>query len=157
MTRTVVALVLLGAFFPALAADTITGTASVIDGDTIEIHGQRIRLHGIDAPESRQTCTRDGKPWRCGKDAAFALSDFIGDHTVSCSQTDTDRYKRIVAVCRIGSENINAWLVHSGWAMDWPKYSKGAFADDQKSAKASKLGVWGSEFEEPWVWRKNHR
>ncbi len=56
---------------PALAA--VTGIASVIDGDTLEIHGQRIRLHGIDAPESRQLCFIDGKPWQCGKDAANAL------------------------------------------------------------------------------------
>ncbi len=57
---------------PALA--DVTGTASVIDGDTIEVHGQRIRLHGIDAPESRQRCRLDGKPWQCGKDAANALA-----------------------------------------------------------------------------------
>ena len=47
----------------------MTGQASVIDGDTIEIHGQRIRLHGIDAPESGQHCYIDGKRWQCRKDA----------------------------------------------------------------------------------------
>ncbi len=54
----------------------VAGVATVIDGDTLEIHGQRIRLHGIDSPESRQLCRLDGKPWQCGKDAANARSNF---------------------------------------------------------------------------------
>ncbi len=67
---------------PALA--DVTGIASVIDGDTIEVHGQRIRLHGIDAPESRQLCRLDGKPWQCGKDAANALAEKIAHQPVTC-------------------------------------------------------------------------
>ncbi len=60
----------------------MTGTASVIDGDTIEVHGQRIRLHGIDAPESRQLCRLDSKPWQCGKDATNALADKIASSQI---------------------------------------------------------------------------
>ena len=63
----------------SLALADMAGVASVIDGDTIEVHGQRIRLHGIDAPESRQLCRLDGKPWQCGKDAANALAVSGGD------------------------------------------------------------------------------
>jgi endonuclease YncB( thermonuclease family) len=73
----------------------------MIDGDTIEIHGQGIRLHGIDTPEDGQTCDdASGKPYRCGQVAALALADKIGAGTVACEQRDTDRYGRIVAVCR---------------------------------------------------------
>ncbi len=61
----------------AFSGTQIIGTASVIDGDTLEVHGQRVRLHGIDAPESRQLCRLDGKPWQCGKDATIALADKI--------------------------------------------------------------------------------
>ena len=81
---------------PALAAEPLVGNASVIDGDTIEIHGQRIRLHGIDAPESRQECSRpDGTSWRCGQQAALALSDRIARSVVHCDARRRDRYGRI--------------------------------------------------------------
>src|SRR4029453_9677723 len=80
------------------AASDPTGRASVIDGDTIEIHGQRIRLFGIDAPESRQTCEANGQTYRCGQQAALSLADHVGQRTVACEERDTDRYGRIVAV-----------------------------------------------------------
>jgi endonuclease YncB( thermonuclease family) len=89
MLRTVFLAVALA--FPVSALAEITGTASVIDGDTIDIHGQRIRLHGIDAPESRQTCVADGEVWRCGQQAALALFDFIGRSPVACQEQGEDR------------------------------------------------------------------
>jgi endonuclease YncB( thermonuclease family) len=60
----------------AAHAETIAGRASIIDADTLDIHGQRIRILDIDAPESGQTCTdQDSKAWRCGQEAALALAD----------------------------------------------------------------------------------
>ncbi len=82
---------------PALA--NVAGVASVIDGDTIEVHDQRICLHGIDAPESWQLCRLDGKPWQCGKDAANALAEKIARRPVTCEDLGRDRYKRMVARC----------------------------------------------------------
>lgn len=104
----VTALALIVLAGPALAAEPIVGRPSVTDGDTLVIQGTKIRLHGIDAPESAQTC-QDGarKPYRCGQKAALALADKIGQGTVSCEPRDTDRYGRTVAVCRLGSEDLN--------------------------------------------------
>ena len=140
----------------AAAKDPIVGTASVIDGDTIDIHGQRFRLHGIDAPESKQTCLLAGQPVRCGQQAALALADKIGRSPVSCVQKDVDRYGRIVAVCSARGENLNAWLVQSGHAMAYRAYSKDYVAEEA-SAKAEKFGIWATEFQPPWEWRKARR
>ena len=92
MRRTAILAIFLIAATTGSALADIAGKASVIDGDTIEIHGQRIRLHGIDAPESGQSCVADGERWRCGQKAAFALADFIGRSPVRCDGQGTDRY-----------------------------------------------------------------
>ncbi|MFC6051247.1 thermonuclease family protein, partial [Methylobacterium hispanicum] len=97
---------------PALAAEPITGRPSVTDGDTLVIRNTRIRLHGIDAPESAQTCQdKAGKDYRCGQAAALALDSHIGHATVTCEPRDTDQYGRTVSVCRKGPEDLNAWMV----------------------------------------------
>jgi endonuclease YncB( thermonuclease family) len=139
--------------FVAAAPQEIVGRASVIDGDTLEIHGQRVRLHGIDAPESRQTCKRAGKDWRCGQAAALALSNWIGTATVTCQQTAVDRYKRIVARCSANGHDIAVHLVREGWALDWPRYSGGEYGPHQEAARTAGKGIWGSEFVPPWEWR----
>jgi endonuclease YncB( thermonuclease family) len=150
------------ALFAALAfvspahANTI-GRASVIDGDTIEIHGQRIRFHGIDAPEGRQACSVDGKAWRCGQQSALALSDLIGTKTVRCETKDKDRYQRLVSVCYLGTQSVNAWMVRNGWAVDYRQYSKGAYRAEEAQAKQERLGVWRGEFQMPWDWRRDSR
>src|SRR3546814_19552594 len=100
----------------AARAVAIVGQASVIDGDTIEVHGARIRLHGIDAPESDQLCVISEEEVRCGQQAAIALYERIGRATVSCEPKDRERYGRIVAVCRAHGEDLNAPLVVAGWA-----------------------------------------
>src|SRR5215217_5259419 len=89
----------------------IAGRASVIDGDTIDIHGQRIRLFGVDAPESRQTCSDEqGKNYRCGQRAAQALDYRISGGVVTCEPQDRDRYGRVVAICRAHGEDLSAWM-----------------------------------------------
>ena len=120
---------------PEPPTTSISGSASVIDGDTIEMHGQRIRLWGIDSIESRQLCQLDGRPWRCSQHVAFGLSARLENQIVTCSPRDRDHYGRIVATCAVGGADLGSWLVSEGLAFDCVYYSKGAYAAEQSQAQ----------------------
>ncbi|MBT4052868.1 MAG: thermonuclease family protein [Bacteroidetes Order II. Incertae sedis bacterium] len=128
----------------------------ITDGDTIRIGSTRIRLHGIDAPEAKQTCTADGKEWRCGWEATNTLANIVGRHWVTCTKRDTDRYGRVVAVCRAGPINLNAWMVGNGWAVAYRRYSKD-YIRDEDDARRGRKGMWRGEFVMPWEWRRIKR
>ena len=135
-----------------LAPQQIVGLASVIDGDTIEIQYQRIRLHGIDAPEARQLCTANGREYRCGQKAINALSGFISRRSVSCELKDTDPYGSSVAVCSAGGQDLGAWMVSRGYALA-NRNEALDYVPAEESAAATKAGIWAGEFEAPWDWR----
>ena len=132
---------------PASAADLVEGTAFVIDGDTIEINDERIRLHGIDAPELAQRCTEDGHLYPC-LDASQALRKQIGRMPVSCVHRDTDRYGRTVALCTVAGIDISRWMVQQGQAIAFRKYSLDYVADED-AARAAEVGIWAGEFQDP--------
>jgi endonuclease YncB( thermonuclease family) len=140
------------------AAENIAGRASVIDGDTIEIHGTRIRLWGIDAPESDQLCRgHDSELYRCGQKSAAALAGilYMIPRPVICAPKDRDQYGRVVATCKIGEPgpDIAHWMVSNGHALDWPQYSSGQYAEAQQRAEPSNAGMWAGSFVEPWRYR----
>src|SRR3546814_14967053 len=137
-------------------AVAIVGQASVIDGDTREVHGARIRLHGIDAPESDQLCVISEEEVRCGQQAAIALYERIGRATVSCEPKDRDRYGRIVAVCRAHGEDLNASLVVAGWAMAYREYAPD-YIPQEAVAPAAKLRIWAGQVVAPLAWRSGER
>ncbi len=135
------------------AAD-ITGPARVVDGDTIWIGKTKIRLHGIDAPESKQTCQdANGGEYRCGEMATFALAEIIETHWITCKGETRDRYKRRIAVCYAGPYDVNAEMVKRGWALAYRKYSKD-YVDVEKMARDTRVGMWQGEFMKPWEWRR---
>jgi endonuclease YncB( thermonuclease family) len=136
----------------------ITGKPRIVDGDTIHIGKTKIRLHGIDAPEAKQTCTKEGKEWLCGQEATWALARIIEGHWVTCQQKDIDRYKRIVAVCYMaeGQIDINGLMVEQGWALAYRKYSED-YIGQEDVARDSRAGIWAGEFVKPWEWRKGMR
>ncbi len=144
-----------------VGADTaqagISGRASVIDGDTLEIHGTRIRLYGIDAPESSQTCKRpSGDTWRCGQRAAIALAEFLRAGPIDCEERGRDRYRRVIAVCFKAGTNVNEWMVRTGWAVAYRKYSEDYVGAEETAYKRG-VGIWSGEFVMPWAWRRGHR
>ncbi len=141
---------------PKAQTAELTGIPKIVDGDTIRIGNTRIRLHGIDAPEAKQTCTADSKIWRCGWEATNALANIVGKHWVTCSKRDMDKYGRVVAVCRAGPINLNAWMVGNGWAVAYRRYSTDYVRDEDDAKKAGK-GVWRGKFVVPWEWRRKKK
>ncbi|WP_082537306.1 MULTISPECIES: thermonuclease family protein [unclassified Aureimonas] len=143
------------------AADEIAGRATVVDGDTIAVEGtkERIRLYGVDTPESGQTCNdASGKRYLCGSRAADALASLIGRNgRVTCQEEDRDRYGRIVAECQSNGKVLNAELVRAGWAVEYKQYSDGRYSDEEAAAKRAKAGMWTGTFVPPAEWRRGER
>lgn len=144
-----VALCLALAVCPTAAfAETVSGAATVIDGDTITIGNRTIRLFGIDAPEDRQSCVRDGMAWACGEAASDELRGLVRDAVVECQGDENDEYGRLLAVCQANGFELNRTLVEYGWAVAFRRYSQ-AYVAYENRAKSERLGIWSSEFDQP--------
>jgi len=133
----------------------IIGRARVIDGDSLEIGGTRIRLEGIDAPELEQTCTDSkGWSWPCGRAATRELRAHIHGQELDCDNLGLDRYQRVLAVCALpDGSGINPWLVQQGWAVA----SGLAYDSEQSEAQSAHRGIWAGSFMPPWQWRQRHQ
>tara|TARA_B100000780_G_C20722528_1_gene287184 strand:+ start:36 stop:506 length:471 start_codon:yes stop_codon:yes gene_type:complete len=137
-----------------IIANEISGFAVVSDGDTIKILNNKIRLHGIDAPEKKQNCTKNEKKYNCGRLATEALIKKINKNVVKClTQKNKDRYNRSIGVCFVDQKNLNKWMVKNGYAVAYRRYSKDYILDEE-FAKKNKLGLWSGTFLKPERWRK---
>ena len=125
----------------------------VVDGDTIHLNGEKIRFTGIDTPELKQTCINQGIIDPCGVTAKEILIDKISDNEVECVSEGKDQYKRTLAECFVNNESLSSYLVRSGYAFAYRKYSK-KFISDEDYAKANKIGMWSMKFDYPWDYRK---
>jgi len=125
----------------------------VIDGDTIHIGNTKYRLFGIDAPELSQQCEKNDKKISCGVDAKKMLENKIGKQTPKCISQTKDKYNRVVAECFIQSESLSSYMVRSGYAVAYRKYSS-KFIEDENYAKKNKFGIWSTTFELPWNFRR---
>lgn len=138
---------------PVSWAVMLHGPAIVKDGDTLVVADKTVRLEGIDAPESEQSCgTSDGGSWPCGREATRALADLIGTANVTCTNRGLDRFGRILGVCSANGRELNAELVRRGWAWAFVRYSR-AYVDVEARAKSDRVGVWQGHAQPPWEHR----
>ena len=142
--------------FNSFSKNIIEGKPKIIDGDTINIGKNKIRLHGIDAPETNQTCSIDNKIWNCGIESTIALKNFILEKEVYCKIIDIDKYKRFIGICFLDNQNINQYMVRNGWAIAYRYYSLD-FVETEKLAKKDKIGLWKGKFQEPFLYRKSKK
>jgi endonuclease YncB( thermonuclease family) len=137
-----------------VSGPSVSGRARVLDGDSLALGGEDIRLFGIDAPESRQTC-RDGagRPYRCGRTAARALAAATAGRTVACARLERDRYHRQVALCTADGHDLGDTMVRAGLAVELAEYSHGRYTAAERDARAARRGLWAGTFEQPAAWR----
>ena len=139
---------------PALDLGTMTGAARVIDGDTIVIAGRHIRLEGIDAPERGQTCGGSfAETWDCGTKAAEVLSALISHRPVTCESRGNDKYGRMLAICFVDGEDVNAEMVRAGYAWAFVRYSQ-SYVREEAQARAARVGIWQGDAEPAWLYRE---
>ena len=148
-----------GTIVVALAAPLSGGTAGdvvIVDGDTLVWRGERVRLYGIDAPESDQSCTVNARDYPCGEKAMQWLIEKIGKEEVRCEKRGRDRYDRLLAVCFAGEQNLNRGLVEAGLALAYRRYSQ-EFVSAEDAARRAAKGFWAGTFVPPWQWRQGTR
>lgn len=130
----------------------LSDTAIVVDGDTLRLGQERVRLNGIDAPERRQTCGAAA----CGETARAWLARLIEGKLVICEGSTRDKYRRLVAVCRVDGADLGQAIVKAGWAVAYRRYSA-AYVPAEQDAQRARRGLWASGFDLPADWRRAHR
>ncbi len=154
MTKLILITIILLTLNAKVIANEIYGFPIITDGDTIKISNNKIRLHGIDAPEKNQKCTKNKKKYNCGVVATKALINKIGKNAVKClTKKKKDRYNRYIGICFIEQQDLNKWMVRNGYAISYRRYSKDYILDEEY-AKINKLGLWSGTFLKPEKWRK---
>lgn len=125
-----------------------TGTPRFVDGDSLELDGERLRIRGIDAPELGQFCSLDGADYPCGRRALASLRNIVGADAVRCSGSEHDRYDRLLVRCEAGGRDLGFTQVEAGWALAF-----GGYEDAERSARTARRGLWAGTFETPSDWR----
>ena len=141
----------------AHASDVMSGIPQVVDGDTVQIGQTKIRLQGIDAPETDQLCLDpNGQTWACGIAARDELIKHSAGSEWDCDLASTDRYGRSLGSCFVEGEDVSAWMVRQGWALSFVKYSH-SYDADEMAARQAPVGLWRGAFIAPWDWRHRNK
>ncbi len=134
-----------------------TARVGVVDGDTLTMGNERLRIHGIDAPEMAQTCERQAGRYACGEAARTAMAGILGRGVVACQHLDTDQYRRRIVRCHDDQgRDIGAELVRQGWALAFTRYATD-YVPQEAAARAARRGLWEGRFDAPWDWRARQR
>ncbi|GAB4349010.1 MAG: hypothetical protein Kow0026_04050 [Oricola sp.] len=136
------------AVLDARTTRTVSGVPIVIDGDTLVLSGQRVRLAGIDAPELEQACGRGDAEYACGRQARRYLVDLAGKARTDCTGNQEDRYGRLLARCVSATTELNSAMVLGGWAVSYGGYQR-----EERAARDARAGIWAGTFERPAAWR----
>lgn len=143
---------LLARHMPSADLETAEGRPRLVDGDSFFLGASEVRMKGIDAPEGRQTCQRQGRDWRCGEDAKRELARLIGNQPIRCDVHSKDQHGRLLATCFSKSgQNLNAQMVASGMAVAF-----GAYQSEERQARSASRGLWGAQFDRPQDWRRQN-
>lgn len=152
---------LLGLLAAALFTERYLGTSDVqqasgyprlIDGDSLKLNGHEVRMVGIDAPEGRQMCQKNGKAWSCGQEATRVLQRMIGGKSVECRFEGRDKHSRFLGTCTVAGRNLNQAMVEQGYAVAFGR----RYLREENAAKTAGRGLWSGTFERPQEWRRQH-
>jgi endonuclease YncB( thermonuclease family) len=130
----------------------VAGDVYVVDGDTLRMGETVLRLKGMDAPEMRQSCNREGASYPCGRAARDALINLVGSRKPQCWITGRDRYGRSLARCSVDGQDIGGAMVESGQAVAYGDYER-----EEARAHDARAGLWAGSFERPNLWRREHQ
>lgn len=143
--------------FPLLGA-AASSQVHVVDGDTLMVGAEAVRLWGVDAPEGRQTCRdRKGAAYLCGDVARDRLRELTRGAPVTCQERDRDGYDRLVGQCWASGRDLGEAMVRSGWAVEYRQFSGGFYTRAEAEARAARRGLWAGWFQTPSEWRAAQR
>ena len=134
------------------AGGVVEGHPRLVDGDSFFLNGTEVRMLGIDAPEGKQTCERQGRSWPCGEEARSHLAGLIGGRSISCRGDEPDQHGRLLGTCSVNGRNLNSVMVSSGYALSFgARYGR-----EERDARDGRRGLWSGEFQKPQDWRHAH-
>ncbi|WP_299911420.1 thermonuclease family protein [uncultured Paracoccus sp.] len=139
----------LAALFIATTSTAALAQTRVVDGDTFDLDGLRIRINGIDAPEFGQHCG----DWDCGQAALEQLDALISAGTVSCEALDQDKYGRTIARCDVDGQDLGDAMIAAGLARAFMRYSDD-YVGAEETARVAAVGIWQGDYETPWDFRE---
>lgn len=135
----------------------VIGYPRIIEADLIELNGTKLRLWGVDAPESEQWCTKNGRQWRCGVEAQKALREHVAGNLIACYDKGLGEDDELVlGQCFLGHLDLNGWLARNGWAMAYRRATS-MYSSRESMAKFQRLNIWhDGGIEAPWEWRRSN-